>query len=402
MSLLNYITISFKALIQNKVRTLLTLLGIVIGIGSVISLMAISNGATSSITGELSSLGTNTVTLSPGSSNSNGGPRPPGGGAANALLENDVLNELENKLTTNSYNDILPTRSSTETISYKDVERTQSILGISTKYFVYNEVTISEGRKLTESEIEKGAPLVILPKSESDKLFKSENPLGKSILIKNQEFEVVGVSEASGIGQSSIVTSINQVQENLVSNDDFSSIAINAKDNQANNVKSQIESILCKFYDVDVDDANFSVTTSESLLESVNTITATLSALLVAIGGISLLVGGIGIMNIMLVTVTERTKEIGLRKAVGAKIQDILIQFLTEAIIITLIGGLLGILLGWAVSLIATYGFNFPAPLTLDSILLAVGVSSAIGVIFGFYPAYKASKLQPIVALKSE
>jgi putative ABC transport system permease protein len=400
MSLINYMQISLKALLQNRVRTMLTLLGIVIGIGSVISLLALSGGATQSITGQLSSFNTNNVSISAGTTNGNGPENFDSSGSR--LLDTDVLDAVENKLSPDLYDAILPSRSSSLTITYKDKIQTSSVLGVDSKYFVFNTVTIDQGRVLTESEIEKGSNFIVVPTSTTDKLFNKENPIGKSITIDSKEFEIIGTTTSSGAGASQSIIPLKQMQNNLVSGDNYSGISITAKSGKANEVKDKTKAILLKYYDVEEDDANFTVETTEGLLSTVNTITSTLSILLVAIGGISLLVGGIGIMNIMLVTVSERTKEIGLRKALGAKVKDILTQFLMESIIITLIGGLMGIGLGWIVSLVSTYIFKFPAPLTTSSILLAVGVSSAIGVIFGFYPAWKASKLQPIDALKSE
>jgi putative ABC transport system permease protein len=401
MYIINYIQIAFKALLHNGVRTILTLLGIVIGIGSVISLMALSGGATNSITGELSSLGTNLVTVSPGASSNAGGPPRPAGGSQ-SYLENEVLGVIENRVGTDKYDKILPTRSASVSYTYKDKTQTSILLGVSEDYFKYNTVEVSSGRLLTNSEIVKGSNLIILPKETADKLFGTENPIGLDVGVNNKDFEVVGISKAASIGQSQAITSIESVQNTIANADNYSSIVFSSKEGKSEDLKNEVKAVLLKYYDVSEDDANFSVSTSQGLLDSVKTITNTLSILLVAISAISLLVGGIGIMNIMLVTVSERTREIGLRKAVGAKIQDILTQFLTESIIITLIGGIIGIGLGWAVSFISTNFFNFPAPLTFESILLAVGVSSGIGVVFGFYPAWKAARLQPIVALKSE
>jgi putative ABC transport system permease protein len=400
MSIINYIQLALKALIQNRVRTMLTLLGIIIGIGSVISLMALSNGATMSINSQLSSFGTNNVTVSPGARS--GAQRPPGEGSTNGSIEQDALERLENKLEISNYDAIFPFSSVQKTITYKDKIQNSSINGVASKYYTFNSVTINEGRIHTISELEKGSSLIVVPTSITDKLFGTENPIGKSVSIENNDYEVIGTTSASGVGLSQAILPISQVQDNISKNNDYSSIQIVAKNDKAEVLKNNAKNILLKYYDVDEDNANFSVQTTEGLLSSVNTITSTLSILLVAIGGISLIVGGIGIMNIMLVTVSERTKEIGLRKAVGAKINDILIQFLTESIIITMVGGLLGIIVGWLVSFASTNFFNFPAPITTNSVLIAVGVSSAIGIIFGFYPAYKASKLQPIDALKSE
>ncbi|MGL4759372.1 MAG: ABC transporter permease [Patescibacteria group bacterium] len=401
MSLINYIKISLQALIQNKVRTLLTLLGIVIGIGSVISLMAISNGATNSITSQLSSLGTNLVTISPGAQQTGGGPRP-NGGAGVSYLEVDVLNQIENKLPTSLFDRILPTRTSSATITYKDKTQSLNIQGISEGYFNYNSVTVNSGRLLNDNEITRGANQLILPQETANKLFINTDPIGKFVSVNNQELEIVGISKPTGIGSSQAIASIKFVQDKLAQKDNYSSIVISAKDGKPDQVKNILKEVLLKYFDTTEEEANFNITTSQSILDTVSTITNTLSIMLVAVGGISLVVGGIGIMNIMLVTVTERTKEIGLRKALGAKVKDILTQFLTEAIIVTVIGGVLGIGLGYIVSLVSTYVFNFPAPITWNAIAIAVGVSSLIGIVFGFYPAWKASKLQPIDALRSE
>jgi putative ABC transport system permease protein len=407
MSILNYLSIALKSLMQNKVRTFLTLLGIVIGIGSVIALLAISKGATSSITSQFSALGTNTVTVNPGApNNSSGAGRPPGAGAlqsSNLTLENEVLGKIENQLDSDLYSAISPTYSKSFDISFKDKTRSASVIGVTPNYFLANSVTLNSGRRFTNNELNNNSKLIIIPQSMSEKLFNKESAIGKSVTVESQDLEVIGVSQSSGFGADRAFIPLGLMQNSLEKTDTYSNIAIVAQDGKVGQVEASLKKILLKYYNVDnEDDANFNVTTSQNLIDTANTVTATLSALLVAIGGISLLVGGIGIMNIMLVTVSERTREIGLRKALGAKISNILIQFLLEALVVTLIGGIIGIIFGWLVSLAAGVLFNFTAVLTWDSILLACGVSCMIGVVFGFYPAYNASKLQPIQALRSE
>lgn len=389
---------SFSSLLQNKGRTFLSILGIVIGIASVITMTAIGAGSQQTITDQIETLGTNILTVSPRSWNDNSG---------FTQMELDTI-------LANNYQDLFaaisPEISTTQTLVYQDTEESTSITGVTSGYFDTRNKTVALGRKFTNDEIDNAEKVVIIGNETAETFFNTaQNAIDKKIKIGSASYQIIGVLKASGSSSNSTADSLailplKTVQQQLTGSNTYSTLAFslrNADDLEA--AKSVIGYTLLDLHDLDsVDDADFRMMSSTDLLETLTSITETFTLLLAGIAGISLLVGGIGIMNVMLMSVLERTREIGLRKALGAKKKYLIMQFLFEAVLITVIGGLIGLLLGIIASKAISYFFDFAAIVSTSSVLLALGVSTAIGLIFGIYPANKASKLQPIEALRSD
>jgi putative ABC transport system permease protein len=289
-------------------------------------------------------------------------------------------------------------------LEYQDLEIVSTVLGVSSDYFVLNEFQLDDGEFInSDSEME-----IVLGNTLSQSLFGEEDPIGKEITIQDDVFIVKGVlveETENNISNPNLQAYISDTDAfSLFDTEYYNVIVVQAiSDDVVEDVKEEINTILLKSHNIEGEDAaDFSVTSSEDLLEAVNSITSMITAFLSGIAGISLLVGGIGIMNIMLVSVTERIKEIGLRKALGAKTSDILSQFMTESVVLTMIGGILGIIVGYLIGYFVGNLLDIDSIVTLNSVVLAVGISSLIGIIFGIYPAARAAKLNPIDALRYE
>ncbi len=389
---------SFSSLLQNKGRTFLSILGIVIGIASVITMTAIGAGSQQEITDQISTLGTNILTVAPRGWNNNSGFTPA---------------EL-NTILANNYQDLFagysPEMSSTQTIIANDTEESTSITGATPDYFDVHSKTIAYGRAFTQTEEEAGAKVAVIGNGTATTFFdNSRAALNQKIKIGTTSYQVVGVLKESGSSNNTSADSLaiiplTTIQEQITGTNTYSSIAFSLKNvNDLEAAKSVIGYTLLNLHDLDdVDDADFRLTSAADLLETLTSVTQTFTLLLAGIAGISLLVGGIGIMNVMLMSVLERTREIGLRKALGAKKKYLIMQFLFEAVLITLIGGFIGLLLSFAASKILSTFLDFATVINGSSVLLAIGVSTGIGLLFGIYPANKAAKLQPIEALRSD
>ncbi|MDD4106336.1 MAG: ABC transporter permease [Candidatus Shapirobacteria bacterium] len=393
---------SFKSILKNKSRTILTSLGIIIGVTSVILLTSIGNGLKKYVTDQFDSLGANSIFISPGRVfNDNGGFSQSGAIMTTSFSLKDVTN-LKRKL---DNVEITPANGVFVDISSPfNTQKSIEIDGSTQNFGINNNLAPSEGngRWFTEEENSKKTPVIILGYQLAQDLFPNSSALGKKVIVKGKTLKVIGVSDKKGssFGGPSFdkqgYIPLN-VAFDLAGNNDIQSIIVKAKNKDSiESTKKQITKIMLEKYDEDA----FSVFDSSQLLSSINSIISVLTISLTGIAAISLVVGGIGIMNIMLVSVTERTREIGLRKAIGAYPRAILIQFLIEAVILSCIGGTTGILLGYLGTL-AIKSF-FPAQVTISSVILAFGVSSLVGIIFGVAPARKASKLSPIEALRYE
>ncbi len=395
---------SFKSILKNKSRTILTSLGIIIGVTSVILLTSIGNGLKKYVTDQFDSLGANSIYISPGKVfNDDGGFTQ--GGMANMILnsftQKDVLS-LKRKL-----RNVEITPASAVFADISSSFNTQKAIEIdgSTEKFGENSNLVpsaGNGRWFTEEENNKKTPVIVLGYQLAQDLFPNTIAIGKKVIIKGKTLKVIGVSDQKGASfggpsfDKQAYIPLN-IAFDLAGNNDIQSIIIKAKNKDTiEATKKEITKIMLEKYDKDA----FSVFDSSQLLSSINSIISVLTIALTGIAAISLVVGGIGIMNIMLVSVTERTREIGLRKAIGAYPRAILIQFLIEAVILSCIGGATGILLGYLGTL-AIKSF-FPAQVTISSVILAFGVSSLVGIVFGVAPARKASKLSPIEALRYE
>ncbi len=397
---------TYSALTRNKVRTGLTMLGIIIGIGSVITLVGVGQGATSSVTSSISSLGSNLLVVSPGSTSS-GGVRS-SVGSATTLTEKDADAIEEGTTYISNLATVLTGRYQ---ITYKSNNTNTQVTGTESSYGEIRNITVDSGTFLTDQQVKNSSKVAVLGPSTRDDLFGEDvDPTGKIIKINKIQFKVIGVTAekgGSGIASSTddaIYIPITAAQTFLAGKSSISGINIQAKDAESVDLAQEdINNILLVQHGIsDASSADFTVTNQADIVSSLSSVTSTLTLLLGAIAGISLLVGGIGIMNMMLTTVTERTREIGLRKAVGAKNKDISYQFLAESIVLTFVGGFIGVILGWGVAWLVTYLGVVTATVTWSSVFLAFGVSALVGIIFGYYPAKKAASLKPIDALKYE
>ncbi|MDD4027087.1 MAG: ABC transporter permease [Candidatus Shapirobacteria bacterium] len=395
---------SFRSILKNKGRTVLTSLGIIIGVASVILLTSIGNGLKGYIEQQFDALGANSIFISPGKIfNDDGG-----------FSQNSMATAMTTSFTQKDFNllnrklknsVIMPVNATYADIkSNYAIKKTTEIDGSVEEYGKSNNVIPSNGngRWFTNEENDKKSPVVVLGYKIAETLFPKSSAVGKKIIIKGKTFKVIGVVDQKGasMGGPSVDDAVYapfSVVSDLAGNENINTFIIKAANKDSvESTKKEITKIMLEKYDSDA----FTVFDSSQLLSSINSIIGILTVGLSGIAAISLIVGGIGIMNIMLVTVSERTKEIGLRKAIGAYPRAILIQFLIEAIILSSFGGVVGIMIGWLGSL----GINnfFPAKVTLSSVIIAFGVSTLVGIIFGVVPARKASKLSPIEALRYE
>jgi len=404
------IKLALKALMANKLRSLLSILGIVIGISSVIILLAAGIGAQNFILDTVSSFGSNRIVIFPGTPEDENGFNTPASfaGITITTLTLDDAYALVDNPTAPNITDVTATVGSQVVATSPFAEKTAQFLGTTPSYFSIQNTKIIEGKPFEVRDVESLSRVVILGPDIADKLFPNSSAVGQDIKINNFNFRVLGITEAKGVGQFGInfdeiiYLPITTGQKLLLGIDYVNQITATA-DSETNLplAASQAKIILQNRHHIEPGEKDdFIVNNTKDALEIVNNITSALSLFLSAIAAISLLVGGIGIMNIMLVSVTERTKEIGLRKSIGATRRDILQQFITESVIITLIGGLIGISIGLFVIFLIDALTTLRPEVTTGSIILAVGVSTAFGLIFGFYPANQAAKLNPIEALR--
>jgi len=401
-SLNDLIRSSIRSILKNKSRTILTSLGVIIGVTSVILLTSIGNGLKIFVNQQFEALGSNTIFVSPGKIfNDNGGfSNSRSGLIANSFTQKNIT-DLKRGLKTNM---IMPLKTTSIEAKSNNIKKTVTIVGTNYLYGPNNNSSpsVGNGRWFTKEEEDKKSNVAILGATIADDLFPNSTALGKKIVVGSKNIKIIGVNDKKGssFGGPSVdeyVYTPFGIVADIAGNENIQQIIIKAPNkDQIESTKEKIKDILLKRFDKDA----FSVFDSAQLLNSINTIISTLTIALTGIAAISLVVGGIGIMNIMLVTVSERTREIGLRKAIGAYPRAILLQFLFEAIILSGIGGIVGIILG-SLGTLAINSF-FPAKVTVSSIAIAFGVSFMVGIIFGVAPARKASKLSPIEALRYE
>ncbi len=397
---------SVEVLKTNKMRTALSVLGIIIGIGSVITLMTLGKAAQQSTIDRISQLGTNLLTIRPGSSSSGflGGER----GSATTLKYDDALALAEEKRIT-TINKVAAEYIANAQISFERNNTNTQVNGITSDYFTIRNIVVEYGTGITQTDIDLLTKVAVIGPQVVEDLFGNANPIGQNIKINGASFTVIGITEEKGTSgryntDEAIYVPITTAQKGLFGVKHVSNIYVSAIDeNTVDAAENQVGYYLLERHHItNPVDADFSIFSSSDLLETVSEVTATFTTLLTGIAAISLVVGGIGIMNIMLVTVTERTREIGIRKSLGAKRRMITTQFLIEAIILTVTGGIIGVIVGVVLSMVITAKMSLPQVIAYESIGIAVVVSCVIGVIFGWYPAQRASKLQPIEALRYE
>lgn len=381
---------ALKNIISNKLRSCLTMLGLIIGIMSVILLVGIGTGATTNVTSAVKSLGTGTLTVLIDSE-------------SNAALEYEQVDELK-KL--NNVESVAPYKNVSGTVSKGTItSRGASILATIPEYISVMNLKLEAGRLLSNIDIENTSKVCLIGNDLADTLFedsKIKDIVGQTISIEGDKYTVIGVLTRTGS------TMGNNIDSNIIipfttakylgSDTSINSLYVKVQnENQIDMAKSQIESYLERTLSITSD--YYSVDSQDSMLDTMSDITSTLSLLLGGIASISLVVGGIGVMNVMLVSVTERTKEIGIRKSLGAKRKDILVQFLVESLILCILGGSIGVLLGVGIgTILQTFGFNFNT--SSGIVIISFVASSLIGLVFGIFPAYKAAKLNPIEALR--
>jgi putative ABC transport system permease protein len=407
MSLYDLFNETFFSLTSNKVRSSLTILGIVVGIAAVILLVAIGQGAQASITNSINSAGANLLTVQPGGQRRFGPGGPEAGAQANAkLTEADaaVIKALPNVAS------VSPVAQGSYPVATGQASGNTRVTGVTAVAAVVSSIDTSMGTFITEEDVRSLAKVAVLgPTSVTNFFGDGSNPLGQVIRINGVRFTVIGVTKSkggTGFGNADAVVYVplTTMQSYLTGNTDLDSINVEAASaGVISGVQQSITDALMSAHHItDTTKQDFNIQSQADILSTASTITGTFTALLASIAGISLLVGGIGIMNMMLTTVTERTREIGLRKAIGAKRRDISRQFLAEAVALTLVGGVLGIGLGSLISIGVNATGLVSTSISFYSILIAFGVSALIGIVFGYYPARRAAALNPIDALRYE
>lgn len=398
---------AISTLTLNKMRTGLAILGIVIGIGSVITLISLGQGSQQSISNQIQSLGANLLTVSPGSQNS--GAVRGAAGSAQTLTNADAEGILSDASITTILS-VSPEYTGRAQISTGQNNANSQITGATPVYADVHKVSVSTGTFITQAQQDGIARVAVLGPTVAANLFPNlSDPTGQTIRINGQSLTVIGMTVSKGgtgfqNPDNAVYVPLSTAQSQLFGAQYLSDIAVEAKSSDAM-VQAQDELgyyLLARHHLTDPSTADFSILSQNDILSTASQVTGTFTTLLGGIAAISLLVGGIGIMNIMLVTVTERTREIGLRKALGAKRQTIITQFLTESIILTFTGGVIGMLLGLGLSYALATILKIPFAISPSSMLLATGVSGAIGILFGWYPARQAAALQPIEALRYE
>ncbi|MCX6755988.1 MAG: ABC transporter permease [Candidatus Nomurabacteria bacterium] len=395
------------ALSSNKVRSGLTMLGIVIGIASVIAMTAIGQGAQSSIQSSIQSIGSNLVLVTPGAQRGPGMQISGGRGSAKSLTIEDSDAIVSG---VSGVKSVAPEVSSRYQVTARGTNTNTTVSGVNSSYSDVRNVTVDNGNFITDQNVDSGAKVAVLGPSARDDLFGVDgDAIGQTIKIKQINFKVVGITHSKGGSgfqnpDDMIFIPITTAQRFLSGDQYVSTISVGALDaSTTTQVQADVTALLLSRHHIsNPASADFSTLNQADIIATASSVTGTFTILLAAVAGISLIVGGIGIMNMMLTTVTERTREIGLRKAIGAQRKDINRQFLIEAIMLTFIGGVIGVALGWGVSLLVSKLGILQTSVSISSVLLSFGVSAAIGIIFGYYPAKKAAKLNPIEALRYE
>jgi putative ABC transport system permease protein len=394
--------LALQAIRRNALRSFLTVLGVVIGVGAVIAMVTIGNGTTAKVTADLAKLGSNLLFVSPGQSG-------PGRASADARSFNSRdIEAMRTQL--NGVKAVAPVAQKSVTIVYGTESRVTTVTGTDNDYFISQDWPLKAGRQFFDGEIRGGRAACIIGTTVADKLFGRADPLAHNIRVDKVSCEVIGLLESKG--QSSfgsdqddiVLMPIRTFHRRLAGNIDINRVMVSAKDGiETSKVQTDIERILRERRNIAPGkEDDFSVRDMKQIAQTMAGTTAMLTGLLGAVAAVSLLVGGIGIMNIMLVSVTERTREIGIRLAIGALERQVLSQFLVEAVVLSLFGGLAGIVLGLGLALMATRMLEVPFTVDPTIIIVAFLFSAVVGIVFGYFPARRAARLDPIEALRHE
>ncbi len=399
MNIIRTAKTAIKNMLTNKMRAWLSSLGIIIGVFSVVVLLAIGQWATDSILNRINSLGTNLLTISPGARNS-GNVRNISGGNRNIFLmeHSDLIWKISGVA------NVAPLISGSKQVVYGSANTNANIYGVTPSYETVKNVTIEQWTFVTENNYKMRDKIAIVGPTVVSNLFPDWDALGKTIRIGTTLFTIVGITKTSGMSDNIIYIPLSTAQITISGTPYLSSIYVSVADaDLMDSIQIDIQERLLKSLWKTTDTMNFQIQNQADMLDTASSITTMLKAFLGGVAAISLIVWGIGVMNILLVTVSERTKEIGIRKAIWARNSDIIEQFLVESVILTIAGGIIGILLSYGiVALINIFVTSISATITLFHILLALSFSIGIGLFFGIYPAYKAAKMRPIDALRSE
>jgi putative ABC transport system permease protein len=397
--------IALRALRRNKMRSMLTALGIIIGVASVVAMVAVGNGAQARITSQVSALGQNLLTVFAGSKKSGGVNSGLGSASAITLADAEAIQREVPDVAA-----VSPEVSVTAQAIANGRNWSTTVVGESPDYLKIRDWKLAAGSMFNQSDIRSAAKIAVIGSKTANELFGPLNPVGQSVRIKNIPFTIVGLLESKGAGMGGanqddrILIPYTTAMKRLTGDRYLRSVNVEIRSADRMDIaQQQITSLLHQRHRLTSDQSDdFNIFNQKEIADTVNSISKIITLLLGSIAGISLVVGGIGIMNIMLVSVTERTREIGIRIAVGAQPGDIRLQFLIEAVTLSLLGGLIGVLCGVGASHLVGIFTDFKAVVSSGSIILAFGVSSVIGIFFGFYPAHKAAALDPIVALRYE
>jgi len=406
---LGTLTTVWLGLSTHKLRSFLTILGVVIGVASVITLMSIGKGSTQQILSNIQSMGANLLSIRPGASMF-GGVRGAAGGVRTLTMEDaDAIAQQVPNITA-----VSPSNTSNLQLVVGGKNTNSQVNGVNPEYFAINNINIGSGALFSEDDYQSGSKVAVLGTNVATTLFPNTDPIGQQVRMGTIIVRVIGVLESKGAGFNSpddgVYIPLTAMQQAVAQPRTpqggriVSTITLTVSDSsQTQNVIDAITSLLRTRHHLAASaDADFNIMSTEQIAQTLSQVTGTLTLLLGAVAAISLLVGGIGVMNIMLVSVLERTREIGIRKALGARDRDIWTQFLIEAALLTFAGGIIGVVFGWATAMIINKLGVMSTVVTADVVIMAVSVSIGIGLFFGFYPAWNASRLNPIEALRSE
>ncbi len=400
--ILQTLLMAMRELRRNKMRSFLTMLGIIIGVSAVIALVNIGQAASESVRQQIGKLGENLLIVSPGAGRHQASYTP-----AQPFTMGDV-DAIRREVTRAKY--VAPTAQTSQDLVIGNKNSHSTILGGTNEYLQTRDYTLAGGRKMTDGEIKAGRAVCIIGETVRQNLFGAGDPLGAQMRVGKVSCQIIGLLEAkgqSGMGQDQddiVIMPLRAVQRRLIGTTDINSIFVTADSSATTAVaEQQITDLLRQRRHIGKGaDDDFSVRDMQEIAQAVSATTGTLTALLGAIAAVSLLVGGIGIMNIMLVNVTERTREIGIRLAIGALARDVMLQFLVEAVVLSTLGGIIGMVVGVGASFGVTHAMGMPFIVQPGTLVLAFGFSAVVGIAFGYLPAHKAARLNPIEALRHE